>query len=62
MPWTIDLMLGIYNIYYGAITFSISWGIVSKIPITFIHLKFKDHNAFGFKHMHEEIPNTKLVH
>jgi hypothetical protein len=39
-----------YNIYYGAITFSISRSIVCKFPILFIHLNVKDHNACGFKH------------
>jgi hypothetical protein len=39
-----------YNIYYGAITFPISWGMVCKIPILFIHLNVKYRNAFGFKH------------
>jgi hypothetical protein len=48
VPWSPDA-LG-YNIYYGAITFSISRSIVCKIPILFIHLNVKDHNAFGFKH------------
>lgn len=58
LPWCLG-----YNIYYGAITFSISWSIVCKISILFIDLNVKDHNAFGFNHMHEEIPNfvSKLV-